>query len=37
VKTLMPNVKIEVATLLWEPRTDGELGVLFTNGFIDKK
>jgi hypothetical protein len=37
VRQLMPNVKLEVATLIWAPRTDGELGVLFVNGHIDHK
>jgi hypothetical protein len=37
VRQLVPNVKLEVATLIWAPRTDGELGVLFVNGHIDHK
>ena len=37
VRQLLPNVKLEVATLLWTPRLDGEPGVLFVNGHIDHK
>lgn len=37
VRGLLPNVKLEVATLIWEPRSDGEPGVLFVNGHIDHK
>jgi hypothetical protein len=35
VRQLLPNVKLEVATLLWAPRQDGNPGVLFVNGHID--
>jgi hypothetical protein len=37
VRQLLPNVKLEVATLLWAPRQDGNPGVLFVNGHIDHK
>lgn len=35
IRQLLPNVKLEVATLLWAPRQDGNPGVLFVNGHID--